>query len=162
MVRLALGLVVATTLAACSFGAAPPPPPADPAADALARGIAAHNAGRYDEAKQAYYEPLYRDPKNKFAFYNLRQPARISEQFGFDIVKALWSRAIEWPTAAALLLTLYRYGLAVIPRTRLHFLVVGFVVANFLSVLTAENHYISIFGERNRYLGLTNTVDMAV
>src|SRR5207302_2565281 len=79
-------------------------------------------------------------------------------QFGFDIVKALWSRAIEWPTAAALLLTLYRYGLAVIPRTRLHFLVVGFVVANFLSVLTAENHYISIFGERNRYLGFTNTV----
>src|SRR5207244_5414866 len=81
-----------------------------------------------------------------------------SGQFGFDIVKAFWSRAVEWPTAAALLLTLYRYGPAVIPRTRLHFLVVGFLVANVLSVIFAENQYISIFGERNRYIGLTNTL----
>jgi tetratricopeptide (TPR) repeat protein len=72
-------VLAATMLAACG-GSAAPPLPADPAADALARGIAAHNAGRTDEAKQAYYETLYRDPKNKFAFYNLGQIARLSDR----------------------------------------------------------------------------------
>jgi O-antigen ligase/Flp pilus assembly protein TadD len=61
-----------------------------------------------------------------------------------------------------LLLVLYRYGPAAIPRTRLHFFVVAFVAANALSVVTAENTYTSIFGERNRYLGLTNIVDLAL
>ena len=94
MVRLAVGLAIATALAACSFGAAPPPPPADPAADALARGITAHNAGRYDEAKQAYYETLYHDPKNKFAFYDLGQIARIPEQ-QFAIAEGYYRSALQ-------------------------------------------------------------------
>jgi O-antigen ligase len=85
-----------------------------------------------------------------------------SGQFGFDLVKALWSRAVEWPTAAALVLTFYRYGLAALPRTRLHLLVVAFVAANAVAVAAADDIYISVFGERNRYLGLTNTVDMAI
>ena len=94
MVRLALGLAIAAALTGCSFGAAPPSPPSDPAADALARGIAAHNAGRYDEAKQAYYETLYRDPKNKFAFYNLGQIARIPEQ-QFAIAEGYYRSALR-------------------------------------------------------------------
>jgi O-antigen ligase/tetratricopeptide (TPR) repeat protein len=43
-----------------------------------------------------------------------------------------------------------------------HLLVVAFVLASALSVLTAENRYVALFGERNRYLGLTNVIDMAV
>src|SRR5205085_10726160 len=53
-------------LAACGGGAAPAKP-ADPAADALARGIAAHNANKLDEATKDYFEVLFNDPKNKFA-----------------------------------------------------------------------------------------------
>jgi tetratricopeptide (TPR) repeat protein len=68
-------------LAACGGGGtAAPSAPADPAGAALARGIAAHNAGKLDEAKQAYYETLFHDPKNKFAFYNLGQIARLSDK----------------------------------------------------------------------------------
>jgi tetratricopeptide (TPR) repeat protein len=74
----ATGILAVALLGACGLGSSPPPPPGDPAADALARGIKAHNDGRTDEAKQAYYETLYRDPKNKFAFYNLGQIARLS------------------------------------------------------------------------------------
>ena len=83
-------------------------------------------------------------------------------QLGFDLPKALWSRALEWPIAAVLLLTVYRYGRAVLPWTRLHLFVGAYVVANALALITAENLYISVFGERNRYLGMTNVIDMAL
>ena len=39
--------------------------------DALSRGLQAHTAGKLDEATTAYFETLAKDPKNKFAFYNL-------------------------------------------------------------------------------------------
>jgi len=39
--------------------------------DALSRGLQAHAAGKLDEATTAYFETLAKDPKNKFAFYNL-------------------------------------------------------------------------------------------
>jgi len=35
------------------------------------RGLQAHTAGKLDEATTAYFETLAKDPKNKFAFYNL-------------------------------------------------------------------------------------------
>lgn len=41
------------------------------AEDALSRGLQAHTAGKFDEATTAYFEVLAKDPKNKFAFYNL-------------------------------------------------------------------------------------------
>lgn len=83
-------------------------------------------------------------------------------QFGFDVPKALWSRALEWPTAGALALALYRHGPALIPRTRFHLVVAGFVLVNVISLLFAENTYIAMYGERNRYLGLTNVIDLAL
>ena len=89
----AVALVVAVTIAGCGLGAAAPSPPADPAGDALSRGIAAHNAGRIDEAKQAYYETLYRDPRNKFAFYNLGQIARIQNRLA--IAEGYYRAALE-------------------------------------------------------------------
>lgn len=39
--------------------------------DALSRGLQAHAAGKVDDATTAYFETLAKDPKNKFAFYNL-------------------------------------------------------------------------------------------
>lgn len=41
------------------------------AEDALSRGLQAHTAGKLDEATTAYFETLAKDPKNRFAFYNL-------------------------------------------------------------------------------------------
>jgi tetratricopeptide (TPR) repeat protein len=39
--------------------------------DALSKALQAHTAGKLDEAATAYFETLAKDPKNKFAFYNL-------------------------------------------------------------------------------------------
>jgi tetratricopeptide (TPR) repeat protein len=46
------------------------------AEDALSRGLQAHTAGKFDEAITAYFETLVKDPKNKFAFYNLGEIAQ--------------------------------------------------------------------------------------
>jgi tetratricopeptide (TPR) repeat protein len=56
----------AALLAAC--GGTPATNTAD---DALSRALQAHTAGKLDEATAAYFETLAKDPKNKFAFYNL-------------------------------------------------------------------------------------------
>lgn len=44
--------------------------------EALSRGLQAHTAGKFDEATVAYFETLAKDPKNKFAFYNLGEIAQ--------------------------------------------------------------------------------------
>jgi tetratricopeptide (TPR) repeat protein len=46
------------------------------AADALNRGLAAHAAGKLDEAVAAYFTTLSKDPKNQFAYYNLGEIAQ--------------------------------------------------------------------------------------
>jgi tetratricopeptide (TPR) repeat protein len=65
---LLLGCLIASValLAACGST-----PPANTAEDALSRALQAHTAGKLDEATVAYFETLAKDPKNKFAFYNL-------------------------------------------------------------------------------------------
>jgi tetratricopeptide (TPR) repeat protein len=70
---LACAIFVAAALAACggSSGNA-----SDTAADALNRGLQAHAAGKNDEAVIAYFTTLAKDPKNKFALYNLGEIAQ--------------------------------------------------------------------------------------
>src|SRR5205814_10418466 len=80
----------------------------------------------------------------------------------FDLAKALYSRATEWLLVAAIGLTLIRFGLAIVPRTRLHIFVGLFLIANLASAAFAADRYIAIFGESFRYLGLTFVIDMAV
>src|SRR5205809_6404919 len=53
---------------------------AQSAPDPLSRGLQAHLAGRLDEATVAYFEALRRDPRNKFAYYDLGQIAQISSR----------------------------------------------------------------------------------
>ncbi len=67
-------MVLAAFLAACGGGASGGT--ADPAQDALNRGLQAHAAGKLDEAVTAYFQTLEKDPKNKFAFYNLGEIAQ--------------------------------------------------------------------------------------
>src|SRR5207237_2605703 len=80
----------------------------------------------------------------------------------FDLAKGLYSRATEWLLVAALGLAFIRYGLAIVPRTRLHAFVGLFLVANLASAAFAADRYVAIFGESFRYLGLTFVIDMAV
>ena len=87
----ALSVVVA---AACGVGGGnPPAKPADPAADALARGIAAQNANKMDEATKDYFETLANDPKNKFAYYTLGQIAKVQSRL--QIAEGYYRSALE-------------------------------------------------------------------
>ncbi|MDQ2915542.1 MAG: O-antigen ligase family protein, partial [Chloroflexota bacterium] len=80
----------------------------------------------------------------------------------FDFPKALFSHAASGLLVAALLATFLRFGWGVLPSTRLHLAVVAFLAANIASVLFAQNLYVSLFGEQDRYLGLTHVLDMVV
>jgi tetratricopeptide (TPR) repeat protein len=84
MGTLARGLLLLTlmlSLAGCGFiGGSTAKAEADLAADALARGLKAHNAGNFDEATRAYFETLFHDPKNKFAYFDLGQIAQTQKK----------------------------------------------------------------------------------
>ena len=80
----------------------------------------------------------------------------------FDLPKSLASRSIEWATAAALIVALLSHGRGILPRTRLHAAVVGLVVTVGLAAVFATEPYVAIFGEQDRYLGLTWLGNMLV
>jgi tetratricopeptide (TPR) repeat protein len=71
-------LVLAALLSGCGLGGSKSEQ--DLSADALNRGLKAHNAGNYDDATQAYFEALSHDPKNKYAFFNLGQIAQTQKK----------------------------------------------------------------------------------
>lgn len=71
---LALTFALTAFLAAC--GGLSAAPANETAADALNRGLQAHAAGKLDDAVAAYLATLSKDPKNKFAFYNLGEIAQ--------------------------------------------------------------------------------------
>src|SRR2546425_129138 len=83
-------------------------------------------------------------------------------QFGFDLPKALWSRALEWPVAAILVVALLRHGTGIVPRSRLHVLVAAFVAANAVAAAVAPDAHVTLFRLPHRYLRLTDVPDMAV
>jgi tetratricopeptide (TPR) repeat protein len=66
------GPVLLALLAAAFVGACGGNTPAGSSVDdALNRALQAHAAGKLDEATTAYFETLAKDPKNRFAYYNL-------------------------------------------------------------------------------------------
>jgi tetratricopeptide (TPR) repeat protein len=75
MGRLARALSVAllaVALVGCGLGSsgATPTPGAN---DALSQGLAAHTAGKLDDAISLYFQALSKDPTNQFALFNLGQ-----------------------------------------------------------------------------------------
>jgi len=80
----------------------------------------------------------------------------------FDLPKSLASRAIEWITVGLVLVVLLAYGRAAVPRTRLHAAVAGVAVVAAVAALFAAEPYVAMFGEQDRYLGLTFLADMVV
>lgn len=91
--RAAVGLPLILALATACGGAGTPNKPSDPAGDALARGIAAQNANKLDEATKDYFEVLSNDPKNKFAFYDLGQIAKFQNRF--EVAEGYYRQALE-------------------------------------------------------------------
>ncbi len=90
-------MVLAGALAACGLGSSPaataPSGGADSASDLLSRGLQAHNAGKLDEATSLYYQTLAKDPKNKFAFFNLGEIAH--RQNRLVAAESLYRLALE-------------------------------------------------------------------
>ena len=118
-------------LAASSCGSPSTSGTTGTAEDALSRGLQAHTAGKFDEATTAYFETLAKDPKNKFAFYNLgeiaqrqNRPAaaesyyRLALEQDARMTSALFNLAIIRPNAGANqeAVDLYRRVIAVEPN----------------------------------------------
>ena len=80
----------------------------------------------------------------------------------FDLPKSLFSHAMALALAAALGAAFMRHGRAILPKTRLHLAVAGFALANIAAAIFAENRYIALFGDQDRYLGLVFVADMMV
>ncbi len=80
----------------------------------------------------------------------------------FDMPKTIVSHAFAWLLAGLLATAIVRHGHEIVPRTKLHFFVVAFLAAAVVSTVFAANTYVAIFGERDRFEGLTYLADMAV
>lgn len=80
----------------------------------------------------------------------------------FDLPKSLASRAIEWPMAAILGILLFGHGPSILPRSRLHLAVLGVAATWLIAAWVAEDRYLALFGDDDRYLGLTYLADMAI
>src|SRR5213594_1074279 len=80
----------------------------------------------------------------------------------FDLPKSLASRAFEWPMVAVLGILFLEHGRSILPRSRLHFTVVAVAAAWLIAAWGAEDRFLALFGEDDRYLGLTYLADMIV
>src|SRR5687767_7778274 len=89
----------------------------------------------------------------------LFDPVSIS---AFDLPKALFSHATGWLLAVLISLTLIRFGVAVLPRTRIHLAVGAVLLGAVAATIFAENRYVALYGEHERYSGLTSVVEMAI
>src|SRR2546428_12337176 len=77
----------------------------------------------------------------------------------FDLPTAEWSRMTEWLLAALLLLSVARFGPAIMPRTKILLLPVVLLSVYAIAAIFAEDRYLAFFGAQGRYLGLTWATD---
>jgi O-antigen ligase len=80
----------------------------------------------------------------------------------FDLPKSLASRAFEWPMAAVIGILFIASGRSILPRSHLHLAVVGVAATWLIAASVAEDRFLAMFGEDDRYLGLTYLADMIV
>jgi O-antigen ligase len=80
----------------------------------------------------------------------------------FDLPKSLASRAVEWPIAVVLGILVIGQGRRVLPRSHLHVAVIGLAAAWLIAAWFAQDRYLALFGEDDRYLGLTYLADMII
>jgi tetratricopeptide (TPR) repeat protein len=125
-------IVAAACVLACGGSNPSAGSPNETAADALNRGLTAHAAGKLDDAVTAYFQALAKDPKNKFALYNLGEIAqrqnrmqaaesyyRLALEQDPKMESALFNLAIVRTGAGASqeAVTLYRQVIAVNPNS---------------------------------------------
>lgn len=80
----------------------------------------------------------------------------------FDFPKTLFSHATDWLIIALLLMVFARYGQRAFPRGPFLLLPAGVALTTVVSALFADNTYIALYGENDRYLGLTFLADVVV
>jgi len=80
----------------------------------------------------------------------------------FDLPKSLASRALLWPMAAILGILFVTHGRSILPRSHLHLAVIGVAATWLIAAWSAEDRFLSLFGEEDRYLGLTYLADMII
>jgi O-antigen ligase len=80
----------------------------------------------------------------------------------FDLPKSLASRAFVWPMAAILGSLFITHGRSILPRSHLHLAVIGLAASWLVAAWSAEDRFLAVFGEDDRYLGLTYLADMIV
>src|SRR5207247_8462467 len=79
-----------------------------------------------------------------------------------DLAISLDSAGTESLLVASVGIALVRYGLSIVPRTRLHAFVIAYLLAAVVSAAFAENVTLALFGDDHRYLGVTFFADMAI
>lgn len=80
----------------------------------------------------------------------------------FDLPKSLASRAFVWPMAAILGILFITHGRSIMPRSHLHLAVIGVVATWLIAAWSAEDQFLALFGEEDRYVGLTYLADMVI
>ena len=80
----------------------------------------------------------------------------------FDLPKSLASRALVWPMAAVLGILFVTHGRSILPRSHLHLVVIGVAATWLVAAFSAVDPFLALFGEEDRYLGLTYLADMIV
>jgi O-antigen ligase len=80
----------------------------------------------------------------------------------FDLPKSLASRAFVWPMVAVLLILFSTYGRSILPRSHLHLAVIGVAATWLIAASAAADRFLALFGEEDRYLGLSYLADMIV
>jgi O-antigen ligase len=79
-----------------------------------------------------------------------------------DLPRVLGSRVLEWGLLACLVLLILRHGPAVLPRSRLHWVVVALVLGQGVSLINAQDRYVALYGATHRYLGVLWLLDCVV
>src|SRR5256712_8663228 len=80
----------------------------------------------------------------------------------FQPPKELVGRVLDVAIAACLVIALYRFGLQIVPRTRLHLLVAGYLAAVSAATLFASDRYAALYGDAVAFEGWVFTIEMAV
>ena len=80
----------------------------------------------------------------------------------FELPKTVFSHALAWPLAALVLVSLWRYGSGIFPRSPINIAVGALAVVWVTSTAVAADRYLAFFGDPSRYEGLTYLADMLV
>src|SRR5439155_23584512 len=80
----------------------------------------------------------------------------------FELPKTVFSHALAWPLAALVLVSLWRYGSVIFPRSPINVAVGALAVVWVASTAVAADRYLALFGDSSRYEGLTYLADMLV